>query len=91
MFEDNGMLAIWKKIMSAGTDGASVMRSTRDFAGLDCKGTDGRAFSAFLKRDLKDDLDFWHCLYYKQKIVMLFFFNFLIKHIDRRTQSLTVI
>ena len=38
------------------------MRSTRDFAGLDCKGTDGRAFSAFLKRDLKDDLDFWHCL-----------------------------
>ncbi len=44
--------------MSAGTDGASVMRSTKDFAGLDCKGTEGRAFSAFLKLDLKDDLDF---------------------------------
>ena len=31
-------------------------------AGLDCKGLLGRSFAAFLKRDVKDDLDFWHCL-----------------------------
>ena len=45
-----------------GTDGASVMRSTREFAGLDCRGTIGRSFSARVKRDIKDDIDFWHCL-----------------------------
>ena len=62
MFVDAGMIEIYEKIVSAGTDGASVMRSTRDFARLDCKGVDGRAFSAFLKQDIKHDLDFWHCL-----------------------------
>ena len=30
--------------------------------GLDCRGTVGKSFSAFLKRDIKEDLDFWHCL-----------------------------
>ena len=62
VFVNAGMLEIYHKIVSVSTDGASVMRSTKDFAGLDCKGTEGRAFSAFLKQDIKGDLDFWHCL-----------------------------
>jgi len=33
--------------------------------GLDCRGIHGRSFSAFLKRDVKEDLDFWHCLCHK--------------------------
>ena len=32
------------------------------FTGLDCRGIVGKSFSAFLKRDIKEDLDFWHCL-----------------------------
>ena len=31
------------------------------FAGLDANGTRGKAFSAFLKRDLGDSIDLWHC------------------------------
>ena len=61
IFSDHDMMHIYNKIQSAGTDGASVMRSTREFAGLDCKGTEGRSFSAHLKRTVKDDMDFWHC------------------------------
>ena len=30
--------------------------------GLDCRGTEGVAFSAFMKRRVKSDMDFWHCL-----------------------------
>ena len=62
VFVDAGMSDIYEKIMSASTDGASVMRSTKDFAGLDCRGTEGTSFAAFLKIDLKDNIDFWHCL-----------------------------
>ena len=62
VFIDAGMLDIYEKIMSASTDGASVMRSTRDFAGLDCRGTEGTSFAAFLKSELKGNIDFWHCL-----------------------------
>ena len=29
--------------------------------GLDCRGTEGRAFSAFMKRIIKPDFDMWHC------------------------------
>ena len=53
---------MYERIVTVGTDGASVMRSTREFAGLDCRGTIGRSFSARVKRDIKDDIDFWHCL-----------------------------
>ena len=31
------------------------------FAGLDCRGMLGKAFSAFFKREVKEDADFWHC------------------------------
>ena len=53
---------MYKKIVTVATDGVSVMRSTRDFAGLDRRGTVGRSFRARIKRDIKDDLDFCHCL-----------------------------
>ncbi len=62
IFARSNMSDVYDKIASASTDGASVMRSTRDFAGLDCRGSEGRAFSAHLKNDVKDDIDFWHCL-----------------------------
>ena len=29
--------------------------------GLDCRGTRGKSFSAFMKRVIKEDMDFWHC------------------------------
>ena len=52
---------IYPKLNSVSTDGASVMRSTSDHSGLDCNGTTGRAFSSFVKRELREDTDFWHC------------------------------
>ena len=33
IFIDAGMLAVWKKLVCAATDGASVMRSTADYSG----------------------------------------------------------
>ena len=65
VFQDNGLENVYKKIVAAGTDGASVMRSSSVFDGLDCRGMTGASFSAHLKRDLKEDLDFWHCLCHK--------------------------
>ena len=62
IFTDTCMEEVYQKVFSCSTDGASVMRSSADHAGLDCNGTDGRAFSAFVKRDLSQDVDFWHCL-----------------------------
>ena len=86
IFVDADLEEVWKRIMSAGTDGAAVMRSTAAYSGelltciphaplqvislilsyllmtgLDCRGLLGTAFSAFMKRRLKSDLDFWHC------------------------------
>ena len=63
IFVDAGMEHIYRKqIFSAGTDGASVMRSTWHHSGLDCHGLTGTSFAAFMKRDLKEHMDFWHCL-----------------------------
>ena len=62
IFIDNGLDDVFERFSSVGTDGASVMRSTIHFRGLDCRGTTGRSFSAFMKRDIKEDLEFWHCL-----------------------------
>ena len=62
IFCDTGMGDIYSKIVSASTDGASVMRSSSEFAGLDCRGTEGRSFAAHLKSEVKQDIDFWHCL-----------------------------
>ena len=62
VFVDTAMEDVYKKIVSAGTDGASVMRSSARYSGLDCHGLVGTSFSAFLKRDLGEGVDFWHCL-----------------------------
>ena len=50
IFVDAGMEHIYRKqIFSAGTDGASVMRSTWHHSGLDCHGLTGTSFAAFMK------------------------------------------
>ena len=70
VFFDTGMEDIYKKIVSASTDGASVMRSSKDHAGLDCNGTKGTAFSSYLKADIKEDADFWHCLIHQLNLAV---------------------
>ena len=49
-----GMKHIYKKFVSAGTDGAAVMRSVPRCSGLDCDDLVGTSFSAFLKQDLDE-------------------------------------
>ena len=61
-FVDQGFADIWEKLECVGTDGDSTMRSTPKYSGLDCNGTNGRAFSAHFKRDVGELVDFWHCL-----------------------------
>ena len=62
IFIDAGMEHVWLKIVSGCTDGASVMRSVRKYAGLDARGTEGESFVAYLKKDLKENAEMWHCL-----------------------------
>ena len=62
IFVDNRMQAIYKRLICGCTDGASVMRSIRLYAGLDANGTDGTSFAAYMKKDVNEDVEMWHCL-----------------------------
>ena len=62
IFVGQDMMDVWKKICCVGTDGAAVMRSISKYCGLDCNNLRGKSFSAFVKRDLGELVDFWHCL-----------------------------
>jgi len=62
IFLDAGMEQVWLKIVSGCTDGASVMRSVKRYAGLDARGAVGESFVAHLKRDLNENAEMWHCL-----------------------------
>ena len=62
IFISNGLLSVWDNLEAVATDGASAMRSTCDYAGLDARGVIGESFVAYLKRDVKEDLDAWHGL-----------------------------
>ena len=62
VFVDTNMEDTYKRIISACTDGASVMRSIRKYAGLHVRGTEGTSFAAHLKNDVNEDVELWHCL-----------------------------
>ena len=62
IFVDNNMEDIYARLKCGCTDGASVMRSTRAYAGLDARGTEGTSFAAHLKRDVNEDVELWHCV-----------------------------
>ena len=65
IFRRNGLLPIYNNLQAVGSDGASVMRSTSGYAGLDARGTVGESFMAYMKRDVKEDMDSWHGLCHK--------------------------
>ena len=62
VFVDNNMEDVYKMIICVCTDGASVMRSIRKYAGLDARGTDGTSFAAYLKDEVNINAEMWHCL-----------------------------
>ena len=62
IFLDNNMEDIYERLICGCTDGASVMRSIRLYAGLDANGTEGTSFAAHIKNDVNEDVEMWHCL-----------------------------
>ena len=71
IFYDTGLGEVWeKKVCCVDTDGVSVMRSIAKYTGLDCNMMRGTSFSAFLKRELGESIDFWHCLGHQKNLTI---------------------